>query len=137
MLLPLSISGESQNGKRTVELKGMADCGAGGEFIDQNYARQQNFKISKLQNPLFARNVDGTLNKEGTIRHYVDLDVTIHGRTKPVRFYVTGLGRQKLILGLPWLQKENPLIDWAQGTLEWRPRNDDRFSQLVRKFGKQ
>jgi hypothetical protein len=34
---------------------------------------------------------------------------------------VTGLGRQKVILGCPWLTKQNPIIDWAKGTLEWRP----------------
>ena len=39
------------------------------------------------------------------------------------RFLVTGLGRQKIILGFPWLTKMNPIIDWQKGTLEWRQPN--------------
>ncbi|KAF9522307.1 hypothetical protein CPB83DRAFT_777263, partial [Crepidotus variabilis] len=36
------------------------------------------------------------------------------------RFYVTGLGKQKVILGFPWLTDQNPDIDWRKGTLRWR-----------------
>jgi hypothetical protein len=27
---------------------------------------------------------------------------------------------KKVILGLPWLQKHNPEINWKEGTLHWR-----------------
>jgi hypothetical protein len=64
--------------------------------------------------------VDGTLNKRGTIRHYVDLNIEIHGRKRKERLLVTGLGKQKIILGFTWLQEANPIIDWKKGTLEWR-----------------
>ena len=50
----------------------------------------------------------------------MDLNIEIHGRTCKERFLVTGLGRQKIILGFPWLTKTNPIIDWQKGTLEWR-----------------
>jgi hypothetical protein len=30
------------------------------------------------------------------------------------------LGNQKIILGLPWLRKYNPEINWKEGTLQWR-----------------
>jgi hypothetical protein len=36
------------------------------------------------------------------------------------RFLITGLGNQKIILGLPWLQKHNSEINWKEGTLQWR-----------------
>jgi len=39
---------------------------------------------------------------------------------------VSGLGRQKIILGFPWLEKENPTIDWKKATLEWPPREQIR-----------
>ena len=38
--------------KKTVETLGLLDSGAGGEFIDQNYARKAGFKIKKLDKPL-------------------------------------------------------------------------------------
>jgi len=33
---------------------------------------------------------------------------------------ITGLGKQKVILGFPWLQEENPEINWKSGTLTWK-----------------
>jgi len=56
------------------------DSRAGGKFIDQNYARKSGFKIQQLEKPLKAFNVDGTENKCGTIKNFVDLDLTIFGR---------------------------------------------------------
>ena len=62
MKIPVLI--ESDNGKeKIVETLGLIDSGAGGEFIDQNYAKGSGFKIQKLEKPLRALNVDGTKNK--------------------------------------------------------------------------
>jgi hypothetical protein len=51
--------------KQTVET--LIDSGAGGLFIDQNYAKNY------LDEPVKAYNVDGTENKRGTINAYVNL----------------------------------------------------------------
>ena len=87
----------------------MINCGAGGAFIDQNFANK--FEQRKLDCPLIAKNVDGMINKKGTIKKYVDLEFKIDSRKFKEQFYVTGLGKQKIILGFPWLQKHNPKID--------------------------
>jgi hypothetical protein len=34
---------------------------------------------------------------------------------------VTGLGKQKIILGFPWLHKYNPNIDWKKGEVTFKP----------------
>jgi hypothetical protein len=74
----------------------------------------------KLEYPIMAQNVDRTENKQGTIRYYTDLDLQVNGKTNIERFLITGLGNQKIILGLPWLRKHNPEINWKEGTLQWR-----------------
>ena len=33
---------------------------------------------------------------------------------------VTGLGKQKVILGFPWFEEMNPEINWEKATLTWR-----------------
>ena len=33
---------------------------------------------------------------------------------------VTGLGKQKIILGFPWFKEMNPEINWKEGTLKWK-----------------
>ena len=59
--------------------------------------------------------MDDTPNKQGTITQYVELYLTIHKRKRKQQL-VTGLGRQQIILGYPWLKEMNPLIDWEKGT---------------------
>jgi hypothetical protein len=49
-----------------------------------------------------------------------DLDIQVNGKTNMERFLITGLGNQKIILGLPWLREHNPEINWKEGTLQWR-----------------
>src|ERR1700678_4663643 len=66
-----------KNGK-SVE-KAMINSGARGKFIDQNFARNSRMKIQNLDEPLKALNVDGTENKRGTIRQYIDLEFAING----------------------------------------------------------
>ena len=34
---------------------------------------------------------------------------------------MTGLGKQKIILGFPWLNKHNLIIDWKKGEIKWQP----------------
>ena len=70
--------------------------------------------------PIPALNVDGTLNKKGTIKHYVNLDLDIFRQKQTMHLLVTVLGKQKMILGFPWLQKHNPIINWQTGTFEWQ-----------------
>jgi len=121
MHLPISISCDRGRGKKTVETKALVDSSAGGTFINQNFARTKGFRLQNLEHPITVYNVDGTLNKRGTIVHFVKTNVKIGGRTQEIWFLVSGLGRQKVILGFPWLEKENPAIDWKKATLEWPP----------------
>ncbi|KAF9522283.1 hypothetical protein CPB83DRAFT_735259, partial [Crepidotus variabilis] len=67
--------------------------------------------------PIKVFNVDGTKNKRGLITHCADLLLEVNGRTVKTRFHVAGIGRQKIILGFPWLTDQNPDIDWGKGTL--------------------
>ena len=81
MHLPMKLSSEKQPGIEIVE-EGFLDSGAGGKFIDQNYAKEKGFDKEPFSEPIPVYNVDGTPNKRGTIRHYVDLNIEIHGRTR-------------------------------------------------------
>ena len=33
---------------------------------------------------------------------------------------MTGLGKQKIILRFPWLNKHNTIIDWKKGEIKWQ-----------------
>ena len=114
--IPVQLCNDTNQNVGTLAL---IDSGVGGKFIDQNYAWKLGVKIQKLEQPLIARNVDGTENKKGEITSFVNLDLIINGRTKRTRLLVTGLGRQKIILGFPWLREQNPNINWQTGEFKW------------------
>jgi hypothetical protein len=100
-------------------IKTLIDSNTGGLFIDQNFAI--NFEINYLDKPVKAYNVDGMENKQGTINAYVNLEFKLGDWKFNERFYVTGLGKQKVILGFPWLHKYNPIIDWKKGESTFKP----------------
>jgi hypothetical protein len=83
--------------------------------------RTKNFDINYLDKPVKAYNVDGTENKRGTINTYVNLEFSLGKPKFKERFYVTGLGKQRIILGFPWLHKYNLIIDWKKGEVTFKP----------------
>jgi len=72
MHLPISISCDRGRGKKTVETKALVNSGAGGTFINQNFARTKGFRLQNLEHPITVYNVNGTLNKRGTIVHFIE-----------------------------------------------------------------
>jgi len=61
-------------------------------FIDEEFAKKNDFVLYKLPKPLNTYNIDGTKNKKGTITAYVEADLQVGERTTKTRLFVTGLG---------------------------------------------
>ena len=66
IFVPINIGSSKQT------VKTLIDCSTGGLFIDQNFSKK--FKVKHLKKPIKAFNMDGTENKKGTIKSYVDLE---------------------------------------------------------------
>ena len=119
MHLPIILSCE-KSGNKNVKTKALLDTGAGGKFIDHNFVLRNNIRTYKVAKPITVYDVDGMENKTGTITRYVDVNLQIGNRTTSTKLLVTGLGCQKIILGFPWFEEQNPEINWETGTLTWR-----------------
>jgi hypothetical protein len=76
-------------------------------------------KIGSLQlkRPRTIWNIDGTHNKSGTIKSFVDLQVQCGPRIEEMKFLVTDLGEDEIILGYPWLAAFQPEINWKEAVL--------------------
>ena len=83
-----------------VAVRVLLDSGAMGLFMDMTFAREKEFKIEKLKNPLLVRNVDRTVNAEGAITHQVECNMFFKGHIKRVRMDVCNLGKTEVILGM-------------------------------------
>ena len=73
---------------------------------------------SLLDKPKKLFNVDDTQNKAGSVTRYVDLSVTTNQKERQMRFLVSDIGRENLILGYPWLAAFEPRFKWKEGTLD-------------------
>ena len=58
------------------------------------------------------------LFRSGSITHKVRLLLKVGQDKEKFDFFVTSLGPEKVILGLPWLRHRNPSIDWQKGTMK-------------------
>jgi Retroviral aspartyl protease len=111
MTVDILILGESLGQKKIIETTILLDTGAGGKFINQNFVRNQKIETKELKYPIEVFNVNGTPNKQGTITKYTWLDLTINRQTRTHNLLVTGLGKQKIILGYLWFKQTNPDIN--------------------------
>jgi hypothetical protein len=48
---------------------------------------------------------------------FVNLEFKLGDQNFNERFYITGLGKQKIILEFSWLHKYNLIIDWKKGEI--------------------
>ena len=73
---------------------------------------------SLVDKPKKLFNVDDTQNKAGSVTRYVDLSVTTNQEKQQMRFLVSDIRRESLILGYPWLAAFEPCFKWKEGTLD-------------------
>ena len=96
----------------------LLDSGATKNFIQESYAQQLKLPIKCLLYTQPVYNVDRTLNKNGHIQSYTDLEMQMGQHRTKLHFFLTDIGDQKLILGYPWFAATQPNIDWARGWIE-------------------
>ena len=65
--------------QKEIMVEALLDSGATGLVISLEFARKQGFKLKRLEKPMYVRNVDGSLNKEGPIEHTVEVNIYYQG----------------------------------------------------------
>ena len=100
------------------EVPSLVDSGATDNFIHPRTVRQLRLGTSLLDKPKRLFNVDDTQNKAGSVTRYVDLSVTTNQNERQMRFLVSDIGRENLILGYPWLAAFEPRFKWEEGVLD-------------------
>ena len=114
IFIPVEITLQSEN----VGTKALVDSGAEGLFIDHKFVEKHGIQTNPVRQAIQAQNVDGTMNNCGLITREATLDFVIGHQEQRETFLVTSLGSHDLILGHPWLERQNPVIDWQQRIIE-------------------
>ena len=105
------------------ELNGIAvtfliDSGASECFLSTAFVEKNSIKTRKTKEKLNIQLVDGTVRVSNLI---VDQAcVTIEEHAEFIDFSVIGLPKYEAILGKPWLNRWNPVIDWKKNSLAWK-----------------
>ena len=67
--ITLRVSLVGKKSGREISAHALLDSGAEGIIIDQDFATRNKLTLQTLVTPLPVKNVDGTLNKRGLVKH--------------------------------------------------------------------
>ena len=70
--LTVKVSLHSTDMAEVFSTPALVDCGATGQFINQDYVWKHRLTTRKLTRPIPVFNVDGTWNEVGSIKEVVD-----------------------------------------------------------------
>ncbi|KFY26276.1 hypothetical protein V491_01375, partial [Pseudogymnoascus sp. VKM F-3775] len=95
----------------------MIDSGATGDFMTQKLAKKQGFRMQLKSNPYPLNVIDGEpiSGNNGMVTYETaPLEMVLNGHKETIQFDIVHMDNFACILGMPWLTKHNPYIDWAQ-----------------------
>jgi hypothetical protein len=95
----------------------LIDSGATNNFIDFRTVNKLGLGTRKISRPIELYNVDGTHNQDGKIERSIHLYIDNGQQRIQTPFFVTNLGKDRIILGYPWFEAFNPKINWKEGKL--------------------
>ena len=98
--------------------KALMDSGAMGNFIHPAFAKRLGLPMTPLEKPKRIYNINNTSNKVGSITHSLELKVTTKGIDKVMRFLVTDISNEDILLGYPWLATFEPKFGWKDAIIE-------------------
>jgi hypothetical protein len=112
IILEVIIQGKNNKKHNTMA---MVDCGATENFIDRNYAEQIGIPLDKKIVPWRVLAVDGREIASGPVTHDTTIKLTINNHHETIKLHCITIGNSPIIVGLPWLKKHNPNINWKMG----------------------
>jgi len=112
-----------------IMVEGLLDSGVTGLVMSSEFVKKQDFKLKKLERLISVRNVDGSLNKKGPIKHMVEVNIYYQGHRERTEIDVIGGQKWMVILEMPWLVCHNSEIDWRIGEV--------KMTRCPEEYGKQ
>ena len=102
---------------KTAELLAFLDSGATECFVSQRFIDTHKLGTRLMTIPRKLQNADSSPNAGGGLTHFTELEVFTGDTPHTLRFYITDMGPDDLVLGYPWFAATNAQPDWATGTL--------------------
>ena len=72
-----------------------------------------------MKKPRNLKVIDSRTIKSGVITKIVRVTLIVNKHTEDLCTFVTKLGYYPVVLGILWLRRHNPTINWKDGTLDF------------------
>ena len=83
-----------------VTVEALLDSRATRLVISSEFVRKQGFKLKKIENPIYIRNMDRTFNKKGPIKNTVEINIYYQGHRERTEIDLIGEQKWNVILGI-------------------------------------
>ena len=107
----------------------LLDCGATGQFVSSRFAQAHGLTVSSASFDTITL-ADGRSQKAAGVMSSVS--VSFGGYADRLDFTLTDLHGYDVILGMPWLVRYNPVVDWRGATVSFVDQHNR--SQVLRRI---
>ena len=122
----------------------MIDSGATGNFVSRSFVKRNGIATQEKNDGYELIAVDGS-SLPSVDSETIPLPMAIQRHHEEITLDVLDTAGHDVVLGMPWLEKHNPVIDWTKGVLRFarcdcvidinptrwqRSSVDDRVSQI-------
>ena len=111
-----------------VDTLAFVDSGVDCSLIDKALVKEHMLEEQQLSPPITFEVIDGHTLPSGTSDSYVNCSLKINNKSVDHKFYTLDTPRTSLVLGLDWLRKFNPSIDWELLKLSFPDENDSMLN---------
>ena len=103
--------------RQSYPLEALIDSGAEESFLDQEVIKRLGIATQPLEPPLAVAALNGrSLPRITRVTEPINLLVS-GNHSEYIRFCVFSCPDSPMVLGFPWLKKQNPHIDWTIGSI--------------------
>ena len=86
--------------QKRIIVEALLDSRAIELVMSLEFVRKQEFKLKKIERPIHIRNVDGSFNKKGLIKHTVKVNIYYQEHRERTEIDVIGGQKWSVILGM-------------------------------------
>ena len=90
----------------------MVDSGASSCFIHKRLIDLYNILVTKKKSPRQLKVIDGREISSGLVDTECILKLSLGSHKEELVCNIAEIGRHDIVLGMSWLKKHNPTIDW-------------------------
>jgi hypothetical protein len=119
------------------KVKALVDSGAQGNFISPKVVNRERVPWKNKKEPYQLLTIEGNeVSYDDGVIHRETEQLQVRYQQKDMVFSmdITGISHHDAVLGLPWLRKYNPDVDWVTGQLRWRTTTPSQDTTHIEKL---